>query len=422
MQRIRNFFVAAFVSVSLALAQLPQAPASLEGRSTDAAGAPLRKTALTLRASGGTQPQTLYSATSDSAGRYSFDAVEPGTYTLSAERAGFLPKMYRGSPHVTMWQITLTAGQHLKEINLALTRAATISGSVLDSDGDPVAGIAVSLGRPGYQNGRRGLVLQGSAFTNESGKYQIGIVASGESYLMAGMRGDPAFTIAGMKAVTNFPTNPQAKAAQLPEYYSATFYPGATAESAAKLLKVVTGADMPGMDIHLQKPPAFQVKGKVAGAIAGHPVEKCGVMLLSAERPERFSGLGNEGPPARLEEDGSFDFPGLLFPPGIYHLIASCSPVMSPVVVRQRVVISDRDLDNVVLNLKPLLEVRGVVTIEGDQQQDFSQPRNPGVPPGAVTPRVSLYPKEAPMPVGCRLRARTRCPVLNSGDRARLAY
>jgi hypothetical protein len=139
------------------------------------------------------------------------------------------------------------------------------------------------------------------------------------------------------------------------------------------------------------------VKGKVAGAAPGHPLETCRLVLISAERPERISGLGGEGTPSRLGKDGSFDFPGSLFSPGLYYLIVTCSPGMGTVLVRQRLVIGNQDPGDVVLNLHPLLELRGAVTIEGDKENNFSQPKDRNIPPGAATPQVSLYPKYGPL-------------------------
>lgn len=98
MPRALSFLVTMAISTAMAGAESPSASASIEGRVIDAGGAPVRKAALVLRAYGGAPPQTTYDASSDSTGRYLFDAVEPGTYTLSAERAGYLPKMYRASP------------------------------------------------------------------------------------------------------------------------------------------------------------------------------------------------------------------------------------------------------------------------------------------------------------------------------------
>jgi protocatechuate 3,4-dioxygenase beta subunit len=65
--------------------------ASVEGRVTDESGRPLRKAGVTLRAAGdGAQSRSPYTGATDADGRYSFDGIAPGGYTLEVERAGYL--------------------------------------------------------------------------------------------------------------------------------------------------------------------------------------------------------------------------------------------------------------------------------------------------------------------------------------------
>jgi protocatechuate 3,4-dioxygenase beta subunit len=88
-----------------AFAQEPARPADLpagnfatiEGHVTDASGHPIRKAGLTLRAvgQGGTPLKPPYNAISDAEGKFSFDEITPGGYTLSVERAGYRAQPYR---------------------------------------------------------------------------------------------------------------------------------------------------------------------------------------------------------------------------------------------------------------------------------------------------------------------------------------
>lgn len=101
---------------------------------------------MTLRAAGdASQSRSPYTGVTDADGRYFFNGIAPGGYTLEVERAGYLRKLYRASPHETFSAITVAAGQHLNRINMAFTRAVAISGRVLDEDGDPVANVTVQL-------------------------------------------------------------------------------------------------------------------------------------------------------------------------------------------------------------------------------------------------------------------------------------
>jgi hypothetical protein len=155
------------------------------------------------------------------------------------------------------------AGEHLKEINLVLTREPTISGRVLDEDGDPVANITVRLQFGGGLNSTTG----GAAFTDGSGKYTIPGPNAGRYYLSASMGNDRAFSIWVMRAVESLASDRPGSSGQPTEFYATTFYPNEKDRRAAAPIQIIAGQDAPGMDIHLQKTPAFAVRGKVVGVI-----------------------------------------------------------------------------------------------------------------------------------------------------------
>lgn len=375
-------------------------PASLQGQVTDTGGHPLRKAAVTLRAAGfGPRPQSPSLATTDAEGRYSFDNIAPGEYTLQVERAGYLGKLYRATPHETFSTITVAAGQHLSPINMALTRAVAISGQVLDEDGDPVANVRVQLLQHTYDSA---LTTGGgpAVFTDESGNYRIPDLSAGRYYLSVGWDRGPVFSILGGRAVnTPVASVPPTLPGESPRYYGTTFYPSETDQSLAKPIQIVAGQkDLQGMNIQLQKRPAFHVTGKIVGEPAGCPIEKCQVLLASVGATSAM-GLGVRGTVAHIAEDGSLDFPGR-FQPGDYFIrVMSGLPGRQIVLASQRLTIRDRDI-NAVLNLQPLMEIRGNVAIEGAPKTDFSN--LPGTPPPAVTMQIFLYSPDNPEQSGLR--------------------
>ena len=380
-----KFFLAAVVSevlasVVLAVAQQPEIPASIDGQVTGASGQPLRKAGLTLRAAG--PGGAVYTADSDAAGKFSFAGIKPGGYTLSAERPGYLRTLYRAGPYETFSTITVAAGEH-RGINLTLDRAAAISGRVLDQDGDPVAKVSVRLLQRRYQSGPN--LMEGrSVYTDNAGRYEIPDLPPGQYYLSAGPGYGAVFSILGQRVV-NGPAP-----GETPEYYATTFYPNGRDQTAARPIQVLHD-DMQGMDIRLLKTPAFRVRGKVVGTIPGHPLEQCRIALAPADPPSTpMMGIPFQGTAAMMAKDGSFEVPGQHFPPGDYFIIAT-SPGAGRglVLARQPLTIGNQDIDNTVLNLQPLVELRGRVTIEGEPQTDFSS--FPGVnPPPTVTMQISL--------------------------------
>jgi protocatechuate 3,4-dioxygenase beta subunit len=89
-----------------------QKPIRLEGRVVGLNGDPVRKANVRLQGSGpaipvqNSQGPTSYLQTTDDAGKFVFDNVAPGSYTLSADKNGFLAARYgartAGSPAVRL--------------------------------------------------------------------------------------------------------------------------------------------------------------------------------------------------------------------------------------------------------------------------------------------------------------------------------
>src|SRR5437899_2748780 len=89
---------------------------------------PIRKATVTLRH---TQKSAAYVATSDAAGQFRFEAVEPGKYVVVAERQGyFMP------PRTVV--LTVAEQQQVRDARVELIPFGVIRGRVLDSDGEPV--------------------------------------------------------------------------------------------------------------------------------------------------------------------------------------------------------------------------------------------------------------------------------------------
>src|SRR2546425_8450293 len=132
----------------LAVAMAQQEPARLEGKTVNVTTRePLRKVNLTLRPAAN-PGQGALSVTSGDDGKFSFSDLSPGSYRLSAERAGFVRQEYgaRGnSPMGTT--LTVAPGQQVKDLEFKLVPQGVISGKVLDDDGEPALRAAVSVMR-----------------------------------------------------------------------------------------------------------------------------------------------------------------------------------------------------------------------------------------------------------------------------------
>jgi hypothetical protein len=84
-------------------------------------------------------PSPMFSTSAD--GKVSFKDVPAGNYLLYVTRAnGYLPGEYgQRSPAGTGTPLTLAPGQSLSNVQLSMAPTASISGRIVDGDGDPIA-------------------------------------------------------------------------------------------------------------------------------------------------------------------------------------------------------------------------------------------------------------------------------------------
>jgi hypothetical protein len=101
--------------------------------------------------------------------------------------------------------------------------------------------------------------------------------------------------------------------------YPTTFYPNATSATRATAIELDYGQNRSGIDVRLELAPGFRLSGRVEGP--NDFVSKLTLRLLASGSEEL--GLGAEAATARVAGDGSFTF--LNVPPGDYTLDASGS-------------------------------------------------------------------------------------------------
>lgn len=365
----------------------PKDSAGIEGRTLNVAGQPVRKANLTLRPMDmkpGDTPVQPYAATSDAEGKFAFEVVEPGRYQLWAERPGYMRQAYgakRNPMQGTM--LTLSAGQHMTDVNITLTPQAVISGKVTDEDGDPVARVQIRAMRQAYVNGKRRIAPSGGGMTDENGEFKVSGLLPGRYFLSAASQRNGFFGENARPA-----TRPgSGEAAKPEEAYVTTYYPGVMDSAAATPIEVAAGRDMPGMDIRLQKSQVFRVRGKVAGGIPNQSVQRLRVMLMQTDG---FVGsIGSVS--SAISKDGSFDLRGVA--PGSYSAAAASVEGNIQILARQPVDVGNHDIEDVVLTLQPPADLHGIVKIEGQGTADAAK----APVPGTSVIRVSLMPADGMM-------------------------
>jgi hypothetical protein len=328
---------------ALAAAGAAQPPAALQqlgvaGRTVDDKGQPLRKVILTLlplekNAVG--DPLEPYGVTSDSAGKFEFYGVAPGSYRLMAEHAGY-PKTLYGARNA--WApgsvLTLRAGQALADVNVRMTPQAVISGKVLAGDNPYYTSIYLLQER--YQGGHKQWTRVTSAGAEPDGSFSINKITPGRYYLAADVRGSG-------------PAVP----GQSPERFVLTYYPGVTDIASAEAIELRSGQTLADLHWPMKKAAPMAVGGSILRKPAG--VARVAMMLSSADSAGTM-GLMVTGDTFRMES----------VPPGAYSLSALEIGSGSMRVLAQRSLqVSTSDIDGITLDLDPSAGPHGSVQFQG---------------------------------------------------------
>jgi hypothetical protein len=212
-----------FASPAVSQQTLQSATASIEGIVTrvdtgaPVAGAQVTLTVLNplaLATLGGADPATILAAqpaqpvaqtpppqippvTSDSEGKFAFKNLAGGAYNILVVANGFVRHQYgqrsvngQGAPFV------LATNQNMKDMALKLTPGGTVSGRIIDENGQPALGIPVQLLRAVYSNQGRGYQAVGTTAADDRGQYRMFGVPPGKYYLSIGNPPGPIRTVA----------------------------------------------------------------------------------------------------------------------------------------------------------------------------------------------------------------------------------
>jgi Carboxypeptidase regulatory-like domain len=314
-------------------AQAPAAkPGSVEGAVTNSiTGEPVKRAAVTL---GG-----KYTTVTDAAGHFHFDNVAPGGYFVMADREGFQANQ---TPQPRL-QVTVAEEEHVQDVALKLVPLATVSGHVLDEDGDPIPRAQIGVLRYSYELGRKRLYPVAWSQSNDLGEFEALNLPPGRYYLQV-----------RVSLPRNIP--PHTRFTHAEEAYPVTFYPNASEAAQATATNVAAGAHVSNIDFRLRKMPAYHIRGTVSDAGARPGAEG----TVEAETSDLT--FGARIAEAGLQADGSFDLRG--FANGSYRVSFRMESGRGWS-TGQTVRVSDADVNGVALAEKPSGHVFGSVVVEG---------------------------------------------------------
>jgi hypothetical protein len=421
---MRNLFAVVVLFIGLTQTALPQqAAGSLQGVVLrDATGGPLSKATVELR--GGQLEQTT---TTDNDGRFYFRNIPPGAYDVTVRRDGFTPaevgQKWPGGPGVPL---QLRPGQPVPDLTVRLVAAASISGRIADSAGQPLPNAQVQALKSTFQGELRVLLPVQQVRTTATGEFRLyGLPAgryfvnvtvpgySANSQLLVNNAGrtDPMARqdtssqprqILGQSSIVS-PPNLQNGQDVGPIYFPSTPY----IQDAAPI-DLRPGAEYRGLDINMMPVRKFTVCGTVRGipppqlrtqnnaggpvppppppprlAPAGaipppisntpNPNDPCGfgttviqdpvaTVLLTPLDVELRQALNSQGNRYNATVDGAT---GQFVIRNVLPGLYDLSTFISNADARTTVDVRNRDVENVAINLAPGYPLPTTVTIEG---------------------------------------------------------
>jgi len=368
---------------------LLQAPASVDGVVVKlGSGEPLAAANVQLHPEKGSGPQELhlYNATTGTDGKFNFNNVAPGVYRLIATRSGgYVPGEYgQRLPTREGIPITISAGQKVSGVQLALAPTGSISGHVFDRDGEPMGNVLVEAMRPIYRDGRRTLTIVQSVLSDDRGEYRLFWLPPGRYYVTANpdaaeLPADMAvpdgakFVVVHITEPARFSTYQQASQPTIrkrvlktgevvEETYMPVFYPGVTDAAGALAINVAAGGNTGGIDVSIGAGvvQTWHIRGRVISAADGRPAVITGISVLP-----RISEPLLSVPAGRTDSTGAFDIAGVR--PGSYFVFASQPPAErrsggSGVV---SVEVGNADIQNLTIVTTPGFTLAGKFIIEG---------------------------------------------------------
>jgi hypothetical protein len=315
-------------------------------------------------------PRRILPVNTDGVGRFVFQNLEPGLYSLQVLRNEYARQTYgqrvAGGPSMA---IRLTAGQAVNDIVMALVPTGNVAGVIRGSDGQPQTGVPVQLLRASFNaSGQRTFQVEGTGRTNDRGEYRLYWVTPGRYYLSAGTAPGP-----------NRPLAPNAAGSpnEVPDQsFALTYFPGVFDAGAAGVIEVQPGIEMSGVDFIAPRQQLYSVRGRIADSTTGRPPATVSVSL-AYRTLSGVSGAFNSG----TKYDASTgDFELRNVPPGSYvvqAIAAGAAPVAAGEAVvrisalalqpnaRSPIEISNADVTGVTLQLMAGVSVPGRITLDG---------------------------------------------------------
>ena len=296
----------------------------------------------------------------DGDGRYDIASLPAGRYQLYVSKAGYVALEYgQARPFEAGKPLDLAAAQSLEKIDFSLPRGSVITGRITDEFGDPVTDVQVQAMRYQFTNGERQLVNAGRmSTTDDLGQFRVFGLMPGDYVVRASLRSNNAATSA-------------ANAAEGPQGYPGTYYPGVTDVAQAQTVTVAMGQELSAVAFPLVPARLSRISG-TATSSEGRPLAGAVVVLRSTGGAAAGARL-NIGGGNQVRPDGTFRL--INVPPGDYILDVQQRPQnmqnlnLSQLEFASMPLSVAGDVDNLAIVTTPGVTVTGRVVFLGQNAQ-----------------------------------------------------
>ena len=318
-----------------------------------------------------TAPAQIAPINTDSEGRFAFKNLAGGAYNIAVVANGFVRHQYgqrslngQGTPFV------LAANQNTKDMALKLTPGGTVSGRIIDENGQPALGILVQLLRVAYNNQGKAYQAVGTTAADDRGQYRLFGVPPGKYYLNIGNPPGPIRTVS--------PTGGLIGGQTAGTVYAFNYFPGVADVNQAVMIEVKSAQEV-SFDMTARRQQTYRVRGTLLDSRTGQP--PAGNVQVSLFYRLLTGGSGTFGTGRNYDPaTGKFELMNVI--PGQYAVQAQIQdPVTTPITAQQieariaaqamqpmgrtPITVTNADVDGVTVTLSTGITIPGQVALEG---------------------------------------------------------
>jgi len=381
--------VAAAAMVAVAIAQGRDRPAASTQAATGTARIvgivvdanpqpqPVRKAIVALT---GAEIPNGRTAITDDAGRFIFERLPAGRFTLTTSKPAYLPGSY-GSPRPGRPGVPLqiAAGQQITDVRVVMPRGGVISGQLRFQTGEAASEVQVAVFRLPAGGANQTLIPVAVAPTDDRGVYRAYGLLPGKYYVASASRLSSSYSdIAvlppgevdralrdlrqrnGFAPPASAPPSPPDQLSPGTYALPAWFYPGVTSPAAATTIEIGSGEEREGVDFIVQYTRMATIEGTIRHPDGTTPAVQMAINPPGVRLPALL-GTTPTNSETRGSATGAFKYTN--FAPGRY-AISARTPSPPYFWAQVELDVTGEDVKGLSMLLQPPLRIAGRMVFE----------------------------------------------------------